>query len=311
MDNYIFETMDMVSQKKSLEKQLNDLLWGSVEIREVKGGQYIYLHKRINGMSRTVYVGEFSEPLHNQILKNNMTAKALKKQLRAITFKLKQNGYTDASLSEAVRLNIDFAKRNMVDTIYKQAVLEGIAVTFLDIETIIEGGKVNNVSADDVQKINNLKHAWQLILDEGVITSPSDYNLLRLINKLVEEGFYYNAGSLRIVPVSIGETKWKPELPIESLVKEQLAEILAIEDVYERAVQALLFVTKKQLFVDGNKRTSVIFANHILISNGAGLIVIPEEQVSEYKRLLIRYYESEEEIQAIRQFLFEVCLIKL
>ena len=46
--NYIFETMDKGSQKKSLEKQLNDLLWGSVEIREVKGGQYIYLHKRIN-----------------------------------------------------------------------------------------------------------------------------------------------------------------------------------------------------------------------------------------------------------------------
>ena len=51
----------------------------------------------------------------------------------------------------------------MVDTIYKQAVLEGIAVTFLDIETIIEGGKVNNVSADDVQKINNLKHAWRRV----------------------------------------------------------------------------------------------------------------------------------------------------
>ena len=116
---------------------------------------------------------------------------------------------------------------------------------------------------------------------------------------------------MKAVKSTIGETKWKPELPIERLVNEQLAEILAIEDVYERAVRALLFVTKKQLFVDGNKRTSVIFANHILISNGAGLIVIPEEQVSEYKRLLIRYYESEDEIQAIRQFLFEVCLIKL
>jgi len=111
------------------------------------------------------------------------------------------------------------------------------------------------------------------------------FNLLCLVNKLIEEGFYYYAGSLRTVPVTIGGTKWKPDLPIESQIREQLADILGISDIYDRAVTALLFITKKQLFIDGNKRTSVVFANHILISQGAGLIVVPEDDVPAYKNI--------------------------
>lgn len=310
MSDAVIKTMELVSQRKSLEGKLNNLLWGAVEIREVKGGQYIYLHKRVAGLSRTSYVGEYSDELYNQILKNNLDSKEIKRQIRDINSKLKKQGHVEIALTEHVQANIDFAKRNMVDTIYKQAVLEGVAVTFLDTETIIEGGKINNISADDVQKINNLKHAWQLILDEGVITSPSDYNLLCLINKLVEEGFYYNAGSLRGVPVSIGGTKWKPEIPIESIVKERLSDILEMTDVYQKAVSSLLFITRGQLFIDGNKRTSVIFANHILISQGAGLIAIPEDEVSEYKKLLITYYETND-ASPISEFLHEKCLTKI
>lgn len=279
MENNILTTMELLAQKNELESRLKTLLWGTIEERKNSDKRYIYLHKRENGVRYTVYVGEYDDMLKSRILADNLEAKALKKQLRAIKADLKKVGYSSGELSEKVKLNIDFAKRNMVDTIYKQALLEGVAVTFLDTETIIEGGKINNVSADDVQKINNLKHAWQLILDEGVITLKSDYDLLCLINRLVEEGFYYNAGQLRSVPVSISGTKWKSELPIESQVKERLAEIMDVDtDVYTKAIQALLFVTKKQLFIDGNKRTSVIFANHILISHGAGLIAVPEEK---------------------------------
>lgn len=310
MENNFLETIELVNSQKAYVAQLDSLLYGTVEVREVKGNKYIYLHKRVGGIMRTDYVGEYNEEIYTLIQKNNATAKELKRKLRAIAKQLKERNYVAGDLTEAIRLNIDFAKRNLVDTIYKQAVLEGVAVTFLDTETIIEGGKIYNVSADDVQKINNLKHAWQFVLDEGVIVSKSDYSILCLINRFVEEGFYYNAGKLRSVPISIDGTKWKPELPIESVVLEELNEILNEQDVYERAINALLFVTKKQLFIDGNKRTSVIFANHILISNGAGIIVIPEENVSEYKKLLIAFYESDE-AEEIKRFLYNKCLTKL
>jgi prophage maintenance system killer protein len=49
---------------------------------------------------------------------------------------------------------------------------------------------------------------------------------------------------------------------------------------------------KTQIFDDGNKRTAIIFANHYLISQAAGIIIIPEEKVSKFKKLLIAYYEN-------------------
>ena len=301
---------DLLNKKNVLVKDLNSLVWGSIEVRERDGKSYIYIHKRDGGISRTQFVGNYSEAQFNQITKNNIEARSLKRKIRELAKELKKLGYEESELSEAVKKNIDLAKRNMVDSIYKQARLEGMAVTFLDTETVVEGGQISNLSVSDVQKINNLKHAWQFILDEGVVTAPSDYNILCYINKLVEEGFYYTAGSLRDVPVSIGGTAWKPEIPIEGVVRNDLQKILAIENVYERAIKAQLYISRGQLFIDGNKRTATLFANHILISNGCGIIVVPEELVPEYKKLLIAFYETNDNTTVFK-FLFDNCLLKL
>ena len=45
------------------------------------------------------------------------------------------------------------------------------------------------MTATDVQKILNLKHAWEFILDKDVIASKSDYYMLSYIARLVNEGF--------------------------------------------------------------------------------------------------------------------------
>ena len=67
---------------------------------------------------------------------------------------------------------------------------------------------------------------------------------------------------------------------------------------------------KKQIFIDGNKRTSIIFINHYLISKGKGLIAIPVELSDDYKNLLVKYYEGQNETE-IKTFLKEKCFMKL
>jgi prophage maintenance system killer protein len=67
---------------------------------------------------------------------------------------------------------------------------------------------------------------------------------------------------------------------------------------------------KRQLFLDGNKRTAVLFANHYLIQQGKGLIVIPAEGVPEFQKLLVHYYETDE-TKEIVSFLKEKCLTRL
>ena len=63
---------------------------------------------------------------------------------------------------------------------------------------------------------------------------------------------------------------------------------------------------KTQVFIDGNKRASVIFANHYLIAHGQGFLVIPEEHVPEFKKRLVSFYEGED-IAVISSFLKEKC----
>lgn len=303
------EILSLLNEKNSLSKELKSLTYGSIEIREKDFNKYIYVHFREDGIALTKYVGEFSDDLYNLILNNSLRAKTLKKEIKRIDKELKLLNYIGNEPTQNVALNIDFARKHLVDTIYKQAVLEGIATTYADTETIIEGGKVNNMTANDILKVVNLKHAWEFILNKDVITSPTNYALLCEINKFIEEGFYYNAGRIRSTPVSIGGTNWKPEIPIESAIKDELNDIfkLNIDDI-DKAIEILLYVMKKQIFIDGNKRTAVIFANHYLISKAKGLIVIPNEKVEDYKKLLILYYEGKDE-KSIKNFLKEFCYI--
>ena len=305
------EIMNLLQSKQMIENELQSLAYGSVEIRENNSKRYIYVHYRENGVALTKYVGEYSDELYNLVLNNSIKAKELKRQIREISKKLKQLNYVEEEISPKVEQNIDFAKRHLVDTIYKQAILEGVATTFADTESIIEGGKVNNMTSEDILKVVNLKHAWEFILNKNVILSPTNFALLCEINKLIEEGFYYSAGKIRNVPVTIGGTKWQPSLPIESVIKEELEEILKMDiDEVDKAINLLLYVMKRQVFIDGNKRTSVIYSNHYLISKGKGIIVIPAELTEEFKNLLISYYEENNEEQ-IKEFLKEKCYMSI
>jgi len=167
------------------------------------------------------------------------------------------------------------------------------------------------MTSDDVMKVVNLKHAWEFILNKNVVQSPTNLALLCEINRLVQDGFYYSAGKIRSTPVEIGGTKWKPEIPVESVIKEDLEEILSKrESDTDKAVELLLYIMKEQIFIDGNKRTAVIFANHYLIAKGIGMIVIPAELTKEFKNMLITYYEGKEEKQ-IKEFLKQRCVLKI
>ena len=131
--------------------------------------------------------------------------------------------------------------------------------------------------------------------------------LLCHIAKLVNEGFFTDGGRIRSVPVTIGGSSYKPPIPIESIVKENITEILESETTeIDTAIKLCMYCMKTQVFIDGNKRASVIFANHYLIALGQGFLVIPEEHVPEFKKKLVAYYEGED-LTVISEFLKKYC----
>ncbi len=309
MENNFEMIQELLSTKAEYQARLNLIPYdGVVEIKEVSNKKYLYIRKREAGRKTSTYVGPYSEELHQVLLKSIKDAREIKKAIRDIEKQLASYGYSHDELSANVVLNIDFARANMKSIIYDQAVLEGVATTFPDTELIIDNGKVNNVSAEDVQKILNLKHAWEFVLDKDVILSETNYYVCQYIARLVNEGFYQQGGRIRAVPVTIGGTSYVPPIPIEHQVKEDIDNIIkSSDDVVQVAIELALYVMKTQIFNDGNKRTAIIFANHYLISHAGGLMVVPQNLVPEYKKMLVKYYEGRDE-EAIKSFMREKCL---
>lgn len=306
--NTLIKIQELLEDKADCQARLNLLPYdGSPEIKEQNGSRYLYVRKRIAGKLTSTYVDIYSDELYQLLLKNTKDARALRKRIRQIEKELATLGYSESELSSRIIQNIDFARANMKTSIYDQAVLEGVGTTFPQTEEILNNGIVNGVKASDVQKILNLKHAWEFILDKDVIQSESNFYMISHIAKLVNEGFYMDGGRVRGVPVSIGGSQYVPPIPLESVVKEAINQIInSKKDPIDIAIELCMYCMKTQIFIDGNKRASILFANQYLIAHGLGLLIVPEKEVPQFKKLLVQYYEGED-ISVISTFLKEKC----
>ena len=190
--------------------------------------------------------------------------------------------------------NIFIAKRNIVDYIWKSANLEGIGVTYPETQVIYDGGIVNGLTVDKIIAINNLKYAWEFILENNDV--DYDYNTLCHIHKLVADKLVLDQelGKIRTTPVNIGGTSWKPQFPIESQIIEELEMLLKQNQKTktEIAIEVMLWIMRRQMFIDGNKRVGMLFANKIMIDNGCGIITIAQENQANFYEKLIKFYET-------------------
>ena len=205
--------------------------------------------------------------------------------------------------------NVFIAKRNIVDYIWKSANLEGISVTYPETQVIYDNGIVNGLKVNEVIAINNLKYAWQFILEEE--NASYNFNTICEIHKLVCDKLVLDndLGHLRATPVNIGGTSWKPQFPIESQIKEELEELLnqKAKTKTEIAIEIMLWLMRRQMFIDGNKRVAMIFANKIMIDNGCGIITIANELQADFFTKLINYYETND-MEELKLWIYNNCI---
>ena len=202
--------------------------------------------------------------------------------------------------------NITLAKRNIVDYIWKSAKLEGINVTFPETNAIYEGISVDKIPVDDIIKINNLKRAWQYLLE--TLDKLTDFDYYSRLNILVGgDGSIDGAGKIRAYDVNISGTKWQPPIPYELDCRREISDMLLIDNPTERGIKLMLWGMRRQVFIDGNKRTAMLFANKEMISNGGGVLTVPIEFVKEFSELLVNFYETNNDTKII-DFIYNYCI---
>lgn len=202
--------------------------------------------------------------------------------------------------------NIFFAKRKLVDNIYKSANLEGIAVTFADTYAFMNNVNTGNVSVDDMLKLKGLKDAWEYVINH--VNEELTIDFIKKIHFEVCKGQnIYPLGEFRDKGVGITGTSWRPKLPSECDYDEELKEILSNKNKLERCIDLFCWLQRSQMFLDGKKLVANLVANKEMIKNGQGIIAVPVEEIGNYLTRLTLYYETGDNTK-LKEWLYENCI---
>lgn len=202
--------------------------------------------------------------------------------------------------------NIFFAKRKLIDNIYKSAILEGIAVTFADTYSFMNNVNTGNISIDDMLKLKGLKDAWEYVLN--TIDEELTIDYIKKIHFQVCKGQnIFPLGDFRDKGVGVTGTSWRPKLPIECNYENELKDIMSISNDLDRCISLFCWIQRSQMFLDGNKRVANLVANKEMIRYGQGIIAVPVEKIGEYFVLLINYYETND-MTCIKEWIRNNCV---
>ena len=76
---------DLLRERAEVEARLKVILYdGSVEIKDIRGGKYLYIRRRLSGTLTSQYVGPYSQELHTLLLRHTAEARSLKKHIRSL-----------------------------------------------------------------------------------------------------------------------------------------------------------------------------------------------------------------------------------
>ena len=204
--------------------------------------------------------------------------------------------------------NLFLAKKVLVSNIYNSARLEGINTTYPDTKTILEGVNVPSLRLDEINCILNLRDAWNFALYN--IDADITLDFICKVNSFVSRNESLEWGVLRTGKVGINGVDYIPDIPNKEDVITNINEILKEENITNRSLNLMLYLMRSQLFWDGNKRTAMIVANKLLISNGCGIISVKENDINEFNKLLTEYYNTDNKDKII-SFLYNKCIFGL
>lgn len=223
-------------------------------------------------------------------------------------YKKRRRGLLMRKFTDKYHLNksqsLFLAKKGQIKNIYCGMKMENRAVTLDQTRAILNGVNVPNVQLDDIQAILNMRDAWKFLLN--TVSETITFEYWCKLNEYIARNEALEWGKLRTGNVGISGTDYVPPIPEKEQVITTLEDIVSDKDITatEKALEIFVWGTKGQYFWDGNKRTSLMLANKILISAGAGIMTITDKYMEQFNVLLLEYYNTEKSSE-LKRFLYD------
>lgn len=189
------------------------------------------------------------------------------------------------------------AKKDKIDFVYNTSALEGNAMTYPEVQTLLEGVTVGGHKLSDEQQVLNqnksVDYLFELIENKSFIL---DIDTFTSLHAFVAKEEALKWGVFRSGHVNIGGTDY--EVPhadtLEDIFTIGIEEIKKIHHPIVRAITMFLFAAKCQFFYDGNKRTSRLMMNAILIESGYPILNIKAKDRLEFNSMMVKFYDGDD-----------------
>lgn len=200
--------------------------------------------------------------------------------------------------------SIFLAKKKWDENVYCGMRMENRAVTLDQTQSILNGINVPNVQLDDIQAILNMRDAWKYLLQ--TVNEKITFTYWCKLNEYIARNEALEWGKLRTGSVGISGTDYIPPIPEKEQVITTLEDIISDKGMTatDKALEVFTWGTRGQFFWDGNKRTSLMLANKILISTGAGIMTITDKYMEQFNVSLLEYYNTGKPSE-LKKFLYD------
>ena len=193
--------------------------------------------------------------------------------------------------------------------VWDASMLEGNPFTFPEVQTLLEGVTVGGHKLSDQEQILNLAEGSRRLLGmvksgQFALSKPvfTEFNGIVARNEAIEWGLFRGEGIEKDYTPDVGLGGGKRYTPLPTLsgapeLNRVFREgIVALRECapFERATAFFLFGALRQFFFDGNKRTSRLMMNGVLMSHGIDAISVPAAKVQEFNESMVRFYLSKD-----------------
>lgn len=174
---------------------------------------------------------------------------------------------------------------------YNALNIEGVAVTIAETQDLLNNKNIYSLKDTDNLIATNFINSLSYI--NSIIEKGFDkYELIeymKRINLYLLNGLHSEAGNIRYSNIKVSGSSYIPKIPVEFEIREDIMK--NINNILEDPLELYCYVTRNQIFADGNKRTALLMVNLILYKDNK-YFSVDEEYVDEYRVKLIEMYET-------------------
>ena len=194
-----------------------------------------------------------------------------------------------------------------VDLSWKSSQIEGNTYSLLETERLLkEKETAQGKTKEEAVMLLNHKDALDFILDCPDYLKELSVRRIEDIHSILTKELAVGSG-IRKRRVGITGTNYRPldnEFQIREALEETCRLINGKEDIFEKALLALVLLSYIQPFTDGNKRTARISSNAILMAWGYCPLSFRTVDSIDYKKAMLMFYEQNN-IAAFKQIFIE------